>query len=408
MHLFLLRSCSCALLAVAATAQNPLQGFLFNWDRPQLGDGISYVTRGTPNAEEDLNRIDADDYRGFGLDRNGQVGIQGMVVWLQDDNDATRETFGVVGYPEDPARANYPDLANQRLNIGGIQMPPTGATPGGVAYELTFGFTQPVTFAPGTDLFLGLSLPAMPSGTPPYDGLWAGIAANDNTIAGVTTFDLPGPRGAQGGGVFMDSYLLFVINGSPLYGTPNAVSMAQLALDVNLVGGTVGGVALARTNQTSYPSSNAPYATSNFLSGSHPDVSGFNAGRADDIGFGITAHPSQVAAGSPALVLVALGPNNLGTIPVSAIGGAGSPDSAGFVCVDLSLNSTAFVLLQPNAANNMLEGQLILPLSQQVRSIIAGRPGQVDLHWQGFVLDASAGGPPLEVRATGCAVQHLK
>lgn len=408
MHAPLLTSLSCALLASAAAAQNPLQGFLYNWNRPQIGDGISYVTRGTVNAEQDLTRVDFDDYRDWALNPAGQVSIQGMVLNLQDDNDATRETFGVVGYQEDAARANYPDLATPRLNLANIQMPPTGTPAGPVAYELTLTFTQPVTFAPGTDVFLGIAMPAMVSGTPPYDGLWTAIAANDNTLAGITTFDLPGPRGAFGGGVFMDSYLLFVINGNPVYGTASATSMAQLALDVHVAGGTVGGVALAQTNQTSYPSSNAPLATSSLISGAHPDINGFNAGRADDIGFGITAHTGQVSNGSLALVLLALGTNTLGTIPVNTIGGAGAPGSAGFVCASLLANASFLTVLQPGFATNMLEGQVIVPLTPQVRSVIASQVGPVDLVWQGFVIDAGAGGPPLEVRATGCAVQHLK
>lgn len=404
----LLLTSSAFLFASTALAQNPLQGFMLNWDRPQNGAAISFVTRGTANAEQDLTRIDRDDYRDFGLDANGQVSIQGMVVQIQDDNDATREAFGLVGYQEDPARANYPDMANQRLNIANIQMPPTGAIPGGVAYELTLGFNQPVTFAPGTDLFLGVSLPALVVGAPPYDGLWVACTGNNSTMTGVTTYDLPGVRGAQGQGVFMDSYLCFVVNGNPVYGTASATSLTQMLLDVQLAGGTVGGVALTQTNQTSYPSSNAPYATSNFLSGSHPDVTGMNPGRADDVGFGITAHTSQVAAGSLAFVMMSFGPNNLGSIPVSAIGGAGAPGSAGYICVNLANQTTFLTFLQPGLVANMLEGQLILPLSPQVRAILGTMTNPLNLHWQGFVLDVGAGGPPFEIRATGCAVQHLR
>src|SRR5687768_18069217 len=51
-------------------------------------------------------------------------------------------------------------------------------------------------------IFLGTSLPAMVSGTPPYDGLWMATVSNNVAVPGVTTYDVPGPRGALNGGIF--------------------------------------------------------------------------------------------------------------------------------------------------------------------------------------------------------------
>lgn len=398
-----------ALLAAAVPAQNfPLQGFLFNFDRPTVAAGVSYVTRYGTTAEEHLNRIDRDDYREWGVNASGQIQIQGFMGWIQDNNDATREQFGLVGYNEDASNANFPALATRVLNLTGIQMPPTGTTPGGVFYEMLGTFTAPVDFASSGDVFLGISVPALLSGAPTYDGLWTGATSNI-PFTGVTVYDQPGPRGVAGGGIAQNTYVCYVSNNTARYVPVNATQGAEvLACDWHLGSGMAGGVALARTNQTTFAPSNAPLGTASFLSGLHPDINGLNATRADDIGFGVTVHNTQAPLGSPVFMLMAFGPLAGGSIPVASLGVTNNPDTRGNICIDFAAAATFLTFTTAGYLTNTGEAQLVVPLSAQVRNIINGLTSPVDLWWQGFVLDATNPGPNLEVRATGCVIQHLQ
>jgi hypothetical protein len=396
-------------IAAAVPAQNfPLQGFLFNFDRPTVAAGVSYVTRFGTAAEEHLNRIDRDDYQEWGVNASGQIQIQGFMGWIQDNDDTTRESFGLVGYNEDAANPNFPALATRVLNITGIQMPPTGSPPGGVFYEMLGTFTAPVNFARSGDVFLGVSVPALLSGTPVFDGLWTGAVSNI-PFAGVTVFDQPGPRGAPNAAIAQNTYVCYVVNNTARYVPVTATQGAEmLACDWHLGSGMAGGVALARTNQTSYPPSNAPLGTASFLSGLHPDINGLNSGRADDIGFGVTVHNAQAPLGSPVFVLMAFGPFASGPLPITSIGGTNNPETRGNICIDFTTAATFLTTTATGYLTNTGEAQIVVPLSARVRSIINGMPSPVDLWWQGFVLDATSPGPELEIRATGCAIQHLQ
>lgn len=399
-----------ALLALASTAiaQYPTQGFMFNWDRPALGAAVSLVTRFATTAEENLTRYDFDDYRSWGINAAGQVEIRGYLVELQDDNDATRENYNLVGYEEDPANPNFPLLTAQRLNITNIPMPPTGNPPGGVFWRVGGTFTAPVTFASGTDLFLGVGLLAMTNPNPPYDGLWVATVGNHVVVAGVTTYDVPGPRGQLGGGIFRENYSLYVRNGAPLYVPGTATSLSQFAMDWMVGGGGIGGVALAQTNQTTYTNSNAPLSTSNFLSGLHPDVNGLNPGRADDIGFGVTTHTTQMPVGSPVFVLLAFGPSPVGNIPITSFPGVDQVNSGGQVCIDFTTAASFLAVTSPGVIGVFSEAQVIVPLNAQARAVLAGWGGTFDLWWQAVALDVTSTGSGAEVRTTGCAIQHLK
>jgi hypothetical protein len=411
---------SALLLGGAALAQNPLplQGFTYNWDRPAVGNGVSLYIRFNGVNEEMLSRIDRDDHKDWGLDSNGLIAIQGYVTYILDVTDQTRENYSIVGYAEDPARPNFPNTATRILNVGPIPMPPTGAVPGQVAYRVAATFTTPVTFANGGDVFLGVNVPpAVVVGTSVTDGLFVGSADNDNTAAGSGVFDLPGPTGQLGGSIAQQSYLCY----NPLTGTPlgplyvpaNATSLEQLAFDPFLSGTTVGGVALTSTNQTSYTSSNTPPGgTSDFLSGLHPDLNGSNPGRADNVGFAVTTGVGQVAAGNPAFVLLALGPSPVGSLPLTTLLGSNAgPGSAGNVCVDFTTAASFLTILavgQPNSFTVVAEGQVNVPISAGLRSALTVLPGPIDLWWQAIVIDTSGTGPGLEIRSSGCVLQHLK
>lgn len=404
----LLAAVAVAALAATATAQFPFQGFLYNFDRPQLFSGGSFVLRFGINAEQEICRIDRDDYRDWGLNSAGQTQIQGFMLWIQDGNDQTAQTFSVVGYNEDTNQLNFPLLTPPVMNITGVPLPPPAPPPGGgVLWRLGFNLTAPVAFAANQDIFLGVGLPAM-TNPATNDGLWIGAVGNDNTQ---TVYDRPGPRGALGGGIFSDDYVCYVINGAAQYLPPTANGLTQLAIDWNHSGGSAGGVALAETNQVNYVSSNAPNGTANFLSGVHPDINGLNPGRADNIGFAVTTHTTQVAIGQPVFVLMALGPNPLGSTPITSFPPAAGPGSTGNVCLDFTSSATFLGFLaapRTNGITGMAEMQIMINLTATARSVINSIPGNVDLWWQGFALDASAGGPPFEVRTTGCVIQKLK
>lgn len=409
--------CAALFLTGTALAQNPFQGFLYNWDRPQLASGISYVVRNGTAAHQVLCRVDRDDYREWGL--NGatppMIQVQGVMLWIQDQNDTTVEQFSAVGYNEDPARANFPLLTTPVMNVQNLPMPPQMTPPGPRFWRVGFNFTQPSMFNPAGDVFLGIGLPAMPSATP-QDGLFLGVASTNPLTP--TAVDQPGPTGQFGTGtIAQGSYACFVINtvtappGTAVYATPSATSLDHPAVDWVLSGGTVGGVALTETNQTTYVSSNSPGGTSNFISGLHPDINGSNPGRADNIGFAITAHTTQLAIGSPAFILMALGPSPIGSLGIRTFQAANNPSSFGNVCIDFTTATTFLGILGApglNGVNGMTETQIMIQLSPQTRAAVNTWGGALDLWWQGFAFDPTNTGPNLEIRATGCVIQHLR
>lgn len=391
-----------ALAAGAAAQTAPFQGFLFNWDRPTVGGHFDQVTRWNITAESDLNRIDTDDYREWGRDATGAVAIRGFAAWLYDSNYTTPESYSFVGHAENSANLNFP-LTTAAFTIANIPMP---AGTAGNAYLVNATLNAPVTVPATGDVFVGIGLPAMVSGTPPYDGLWIGQITRTQT--GLTIFDEPGPRGQVGAGIFRDDYSVFITNGVPTYGTPGPQSLSQLAVDVRIDGGMVGGVALAETNQTSLVPSNAPRGTSDFLSGLHPDLHGLNAGRADNVGFGVTHHTGQMPVGSPVFMLLAFGPSPVGSLPITSFAGIDPANSAGNVCIDFTTAATFLVFSGPGFFANTGEAQLMLSLTPQVRATLLSLAGPFDFWWQGFAVDATTTGAGFEVRTSGCVTQRVQ
>jgi hypothetical protein len=389
-----------ALPAVAQTA--PFHGFLLNWDRPTVGAHFDQVTRWNVTAESNMNRVDTDDYVDWGKNPAGDVVLRGFAGWLFDSNYQTAESFSFVGHAEDPANPNFP-LLTAAFTVPNLPMPP-GVT--GNAYLVTATLNAPVTVPGSGDVFIGVGLPALVVPTQPYDGLWIGSITRTQT--GLTIFDEPGPAGQVGGTVARDDYNCAISNGTAQYAPSSATSLSQIAFDVAVDNGGIGGVALAETNQTSLTPSNAPFGTSDFLSGLHPDINGLNPGRADNIGFGITHHTGQMPVGSPVIVMLALGPSTLGSLPLGTLTGFNPTASNGRLCIDF-LSAASFVILSgPGFLPNMAEGQLMLPLTPQVRAQIAAQgPGFV-LWWQGVAIDFTFAGPDLEARSTGCVKQHMQ
>jgi hypothetical protein len=389
-------------LAVAASAQQaPFYGFLFNWDRPTVGGHFEQVSRWNVTAESNFNRIDVDDYLDWGKDANGNVVIRGFAAWLFDSNYGSAESYSFVGHAEDTANGNFP-LLTPAFTVANIPMPP--GQPGN-AYLVNATLNAPVNVPATGDVFVGIGLPALVVPTQPYDGLWLGSITR--TLPGLTIFDEPGPTGQMGAGVARDDYNCVISGGVALYGPPSNTSLSQIAVDVMIDNGGVGGVALAETVQTSLPPSNAPLGTSDFLSGLHPDINGFNPGRADNIGFGVTHHTGQMPVGSAVLIMLAFGSSPIGTVPVASLG-FDPASSGGLVCIDFTTAASFLTLSTPGFLANMGEAQLMLPLTPQVRGAIASQGPGFNFWWQGFAIDLTAPGPLLEVRASGCVKQHMQ
>ena len=389
------------LAAGPAIAQFPLQGFLYNWDRPALGDALSVFVRWNTTTEIDVTRIDRSDYPEWGLTPAGTTQIQGCFFWISDNNDATVEQFNLVGFEESLTQPNFPDMTVPRMNVGPIQMPPTGVPAGNVAWRLSVGLGQPVSFAGNRDVFLGVGLPAILS-LSPLDGLFLGSVGVDPANAPFP-FDVPGPRGQQGQQIAQDSYICYVPTGqAPRYVPSSPISAEQLAFDVMLPSGVSGGTALAQTPQTNFPTSNV-LGTSDFLSGLHPNLQ-----RGDLIGFSLTTHTAQIAAPAFGVVLLAFGPSPIGSVPINGIAGL-DPASTGNVCLDFTTAMQFFIVLntgQTNSLANMVEGQFMYPVNPAERALVQTLPSPFDIWWQGFAVDASAG--TLKLRASGCAIQHIK
>lgn len=389
-------------LAAAASAQAPFYGFLFNWDRPTVGAHFDQVTRWNVTAESNMNRIDVDDYLDWGKDAAGNVVIRGFAAWLFDSNYGSAESYSFVGHAEDAASPNIPLLA-PAFTVPNIPMPPGVA---GNAYLVNATLNVPVNVPATGDVFVGFGLPAMVVPTQPFDGLW--IGGITRTQPNLTIFDEPGPTGQLGAGIARDDYNVAISGGVAQYAPPSNTSLSQIAVDVMIDNGGVGGVALAETVQTSLTPSNAPFGTSDFLSGLHPDINGFNPGRADNIGFGVTHHTGQMPVGSAVLIMLAFGPSPIGSVPVAQLGPFDPATSGGIVCIDFTTAASFLTLSTPGFLANMGEAQLMLPLTPQVRSAIAAQGPGFNFWWQGFAIDLGAPGPLLEVRASGCVKQHMQ
>lgn len=287
MHRFL---CGSATLAVCLAA--PAQDFLgFGYNT-----AAGAASRGTLGnaAGEVITRIDGDECAGFGTGLAGHRTLRSIACIVQDANAATAETFDIVLYPEDPARAGFPDLSAGVPFAVGVPGP---SGQGGVAEVRLVTPTAPVAvpIRGGGDLFVSFVLPT----AAPADGLQIQVVLGFQPSPAFAVYDTPGPQ--QGGtpvpaGSPATSHFL-TRSGSTL--TYNA--RRQAWLDVAHDG--AGGVGLVITNQPSFPSSHEPPpsgfgpapGTGDFLSGSAPDLAGHNPGRADDLA--MVFHKAGVGTG---------------------------------------------------------------------------------------------------------------
>lgn len=381
------------------------------------GFTTSYTDRCGANTivADVLNHFDGRDYRDWVLDPADPTGatfkFNTMKFVVQDQVGTTSESFTVVGYHEDPANPDFPDGgANGRWFTGGPFTLPASTNTGPVAWLYTITFPA-MPQAPKGDKWLGVGLTLPASGNWPADGTSVHVTW-DRTAASATTtnLDLPG----QGANTISNGQIVCymptpggVPAGPATYPSPTAGNRRQIRLEVGA--NIAGGVCVTQTNQTGYPSSNpgAPNSTplggtTNFLSGLNPDLYDFSLSstpRADDVGFLVT---DGSVPSSAVFVIVAFGPSPVGSVPLSTLTPAvAHPNTKGNVCIDFAFGTTFLGISDGTGVF-----QFMLTLTPAIRTLIQGL-SPIDLWYQGFVLNSSAGGPPFEVHATGCGIQHL-
>lgn len=375
----------------------------------------SYTTRANAGATvaDVLNHFDSRNYTDWMLDPADPTGAtykpSGVRFVIQDQVGTTTETYGVSAYNEDPLNAEFPDASAPWFTAGPFNMPTSTAT-GAVAWIITVTLPATTPSAPKGDKWIGMNLSLPATGTWPADGVSL-HATYDRAVASTSTAqtDVAGLRidtVPNGNFVCTIPYVLGVPTGPASYPTGAAGGRLQLRLEV--ITPNTGGVAVTHTNQTWYPSSNpVPTATlplggtTNFISGLHPDVYDGNLqtpSRADNIGFLVTEANIPSA---PVFVMIAFGGSPLGSQPLLTLFPTLAPTSRGNVCVDFT---TAAVFFGLSDAAGLY--QHMLSLDAGTRLVIQGMSQPMlplDFWYQGFVLNVSN----LEVRATGCAVQHL-
>src|SRR5436190_22211662 len=180
------------LLSIACSATS-----LLPQTNPQMYFNVSTgaTTRGAVgvNAGQQLTRYDAQDYVGIGREVGSPLvtgfEISGLTYVLQDQNDATPETYSLYLYSESATNPSFPNflatdpVGQNALGSFGPYTQATTGTAGGTisAYFYTVNFTTPVVYPAGRDLFLAVSHPPAP-GRPATDGgsvhINLGIRAN--------------------------------------------------------------------------------------------------------------------------------------------------------------------------------------------------------------------------------------
>lgn len=342
-------------------------------------------------AADGLHHFDSRHYRDWMLDPTDPTGstytFRAVRFTLQDEVANTAETCSVVGYREDPATPNFPNIAAPWFRTGPLNLPtmPSGAPQ---AWILTVTMPTSLPSIPKGSVWIGVGLSTPVSGTWPADG--TSLHCNVDQTAGPAITNLANNQ--------VSCYVPTVAgvpSGPAVYPTSTVGGRQQIRLEI--IANVTGGVCLSR---------NGLLPQTNFLSGLHPDVyngTGATPPRQDDIGF-VVREDNQ--PNGLVIVVVALGQNPLGSQPLAAVSPfAASPNTRGNVCIDLNQGT---VFLGMMVGNGIF--QQMLPLTPQVRATIqslSSATQPLDLWYQAFVLDPTASGPPYEIHATGCGVQHL-
>ncbi|MBK8097233.1 MAG: hypothetical protein IPK26_09000 [Planctomycetes bacterium] len=360
-------------------------GFTYN-------NQIGATSRGSlaAAAGEVMTRLDGSEHSGWGrvnwpvMERR----IDRLFYVVQDQDGLTPETYDICLYAEDPLNPGYPDVANPIPFAAGLPGP-TNTTGGPVAavgnIAVPGGVGVPIANE-CSDIFVSWKLPAN-AGWPATDGLSINIVLGFAPNATFLVFDTP--SGAQGGTPPPSTALSNPTNSHGLYriGAGAAAYSQRRMMFVDVAHSNSGGVGLAATNQTSFVASNNPppagfgpcIGTASFMSGTNPDINGFNAGRADDI----SMEYFKTGTGNGTLVFFLMEFDNscVPEIPAASF----VPGSTGWTCmrnpqVTCSTVTTADEACCFTAIPAALRSSLLgLPVRQQAAAFIVSTAGTVSL-----------------------------
>ncbi len=365
MHRLLHVSLAAAALVAAASAQSTYLGFSYNVQVGATSRGSLGTAAGTSFGEV-MTVIKGEEYAGWGYSGlPGTRTINSILLIIQDqDAIATAEVFDVLLYPESLATPGTPDLTQGVVFATGVTGPAAPATGTISAAVKTVTPAAPVSVPiVGTgDIFVSFRLPAAVS-TADYLSVQINLGYAPSTA--FTIFDIPGSNQQPGptpatvdnthGMSRLQNNATVVLNGRRSH-----------LIDVAHTG--PGAMALTITNQVSYVGSNNPPpagydpapGTASMMSGCAPDVTGFTAGRADDITF---EYFRTGSAGNPLIFYVDFGAFPAVELPLGFI----FPGATGNIC----MNSTFFdVSTQIIGATNEAWNTIVFPAA--VRPLAAG------------------------------------
>ena len=374
MHHILRCGCVGAAITAALSAQQFI-GFAYNGE-------ITAVTRGAlgTHAGEVIAVIKGEEYAGWGTDVAGQRTISSLFFVVQDQNFQTAETFSIKLYPEDAANPGFPNLAAGvafATNLPGPGAPMSGVI-SAEARVVTPTTPVSVPIVGSGDVFVSFVLPGN-AGWPNTDGLSLDTQFGYQPSAAFTVFDVPGSAQQPTATITVNNTHMHTFDAQ----TQQYFLSRSSCLLMDVAHSGTGGAVLGITNQASLLGSANPApagfgpapGTGDFMSGVSPDVTGFTAGRADDIAFDYFR--GTAAANSLVLFLGDLGA--FGTeVPLGLIFAGGT----GTICV-----SPTFLPLGVAVADTTGEAFRVIAFPAALRPQVAG----IAIVQQALELDATGG-----------------
>lgn len=306
------------------------------------GGSTNWLTRtSTASGSVCLNRWDHDEYRALGYDHdNSGKWLTGLTCFTYDFENPGVEAFAFAAANQGPS-PDLPLWASYVVLTAPIPQPAVGT------FEARVNFGEPFGLAETGDSFIGCEIAARPPSE--ATGMWFWCIRSE-VVAG--TSDLGGPA-VDTSTPTSDTYLY----GSIDLATTVLFSRRYLMCDPIVHGAA--GMATTITNQSTMPSSNTAPGIAGFYSGLHPDVNGFNAGRADTPGY---RYADTSMAGQPVLFLISFNGLRTNLLALNSI----FPGSTGAYCLNDSM------LLGVVSANGSGVAHLNLPLDASARSILGG------------------------------------
>lgn len=380
MNTMLRASIVAAALTAAVTAQSTFLGLSYNVQVGATSRGTLGTAAGTSFGEV-MTVIKGEEHGGWGLSGlPGTRTITSIFMVIQDqDAVATAEVFDVLLYPESLTTPGTPDLTQQIVFATGVAGPvaPASGVISAAARTITPAAPVSVPIVGTGDIFVSFRLPAAVSAA---DYLSVQINLGFAPSTAFTIYDIPGANQQPGP---------TPASAANTHGLTRVQTNATVAFNtrrshyLDIAHDGPGAIALTITNQTSYTRSNNPPpagsgpapGTASLMSGCAPDVSGFTAGRADDVTF---EYFRTGSAGNPIVFFVDFGAFPVVEVPLGAI----FPGSTGAIC----LNPTYFdVSTQLIGASNEAWNTIAFPAA--VRPLAAG----LSLIHQALELNAATG-----------------